>query len=151
MSEADGQTGGCLCGKVRYRIARPAHEVVACHCAMCRRWSGGVLFTVDCEKDDVNFEGEAHIARYGSSDWAERGFCRECGSGLFYQLKETGQYIISAGTLDDATPLSLHMEFFVEEKPGFYAFANETRKLTGEEVFALFAPSDGDRDGATPG
>lgn len=142
MAEGSEQTGGCLCGKVRFTMARPAHEVVACHCSMCRRWSGGVLFTVDCQKDEIAFEGEEHIRRYRSSDWAERGFCGNCGSGLFYQLLDTGQYIMSAGTLDEMSGLGLAMEFFIEEKPAWYAFANETRKLTGEEVFAMFMPQE---------
>ena len=30
-------------------------------------------------------------------------------------------------------------QIFIEEKPSFYAFANETKNMTGEEVFALFA------------
>ena len=34
------QTGGCLCGAVRYRVAGPLRDVVACHCAQCRRSSG---------------------------------------------------------------------------------------------------------------
>lgn len=142
MSEERVQTGRCLCGKVRFRIAKPAHDVVACHCSMCRRWSGGVLFAVDCG-DAVAFEGEENVVRYRSSEWAERGFCGVCGAGLFYRLIESGQYIISAGAIDDQEALKLATEFFIDDKPAYYAFANETRKLTGEEVFALFAPEDG--------
>ena len=33
--------GRCLCGAVRVRVARLASTMSACHCDMCRRWSGG--------------------------------------------------------------------------------------------------------------
>ena len=35
-------TGGCLCGGVRYKVARPLRDVVLCHCSMCRRTHGHV-------------------------------------------------------------------------------------------------------------
>ncbi|VAW85809.1 hypothetical protein MNBD_GAMMA17-2160 [hydrothermal vent metagenome] len=34
----------------------------------------------------------------------------------------------------------LDIQVFIDEKPGYYCFSNETRKLTGEEAFAEFSP-----------
>ena len=34
-------------------------------------------------------------------------------------------------------------QIFIDEKPDFYSFANETTTLTGEEVFAQFNDSQG--------
>ncbi len=31
-------------------------------------------------------------------------------------------------------------QIFIDEKPSFYCFANETNKMTGAEVFAKYAP-----------
>ena len=76
------QTGRCLCGKVKFTIGEGVDEIGACHCDMCRRWSGGPMFALHC-KGPVEFEGEEHIMRYKSSDWGERGFCGVCGSSLF--------------------------------------------------------------------
>lgn len=141
MGEDNQQSGGCLCGKVRFRITVPAREVSVCHCSMCRRWNGGPAFAIECDRAVV-FEGEEHIVRYKSSDWAERCFCGICGSNLFYFLIGEGQYIINAGTLDDQSGLEMTTQIFIEEKPGFYTFANETKMMTGEEVFALYALLD---------
>jgi hypothetical protein len=141
MPASDPQHGGCLCGRVRFSIAKPSHHAIACHCSMCRRWSGGVLFSIDAEHA-VSFDGEEHLVWYRSSDWAERGFCRTCGSGLVYRLTQSGQLIVSAGALDDQSTLELGTEFFVDEKPAYYAFANDTEKLTGQEVFARFMPPE---------
>lgn len=99
------------------------------------------MFALECE-EAVAFEGEDHIVRYKSSDWAERGFCRHCGSHLFYRLIPAGHYAIPAGALDRQDDLRLTSQIFIDDKPGYYDFANETRKLTGEEVFALFAPPE---------
>ena len=31
------QTGGCLCGEIRYEITEAPHLVYACHCVDCQR------------------------------------------------------------------------------------------------------------------
>jgi len=30
-------------------------------------------------------------------------------------------------------------EIFIDEKPDYFSFANDTKKMTGAEVFAMFA------------
>lgn len=126
--------GTCLCGDIRIEAA-DHDDVGLCHCSMCRRWSGGPMFAVHCGPD-VTIHGEG-VARYASSDWAERGFCRRCGTHLFYHLRQAGEYILPAGLFQDHA-FRLTGEIFIDEKPGFYALANDTRKLTGAEVFAQF-------------
>ncbi len=93
---------------------------------------------VDCGTE-VAFEGEENIAVFDSSQWADRGFCRKCGSHLFYRLKANRQYFVPAGLLDEIEAPVFDHEMFIEEKPTFYAFANRTEKLTGAELFARFA------------
>lgn len=133
--------GGCLCGAVRFTAASCNNHVGACHCGMCRKWGGGPWLTVDCGKE-VSFEGEDAIAVYPSSDWAERGFCKHCGSHLFYRLRESRQYMMPVGLFDEIdTPVFDH-QVFIDAKPGWYDFANATKNMTGEEVFALYAPKE---------
>ena len=38
--------------------------------------------------------------------------------------------------------MKLTTEIFIDEKPDYYAFANETKKLTGEEAMATLMPAD---------
>jgi hypothetical protein len=84
----------------------------------------------------VAFDGAENIARYDSSEWAERGFCRQCGSNLFYHLKGTERYIMWVGSFDDQTPFKLDGEIFIDEKPDAYAFAGDHPRLTGAEFMA---------------
>ena len=128
--------GGCLCGAVEVEAISGNTNAGACHCNICRRWGGGPLMAVDCGLD-VSFSNEDSITRYASSDWAERGFCSACGTHLFYHLKGKGQYIMPAGLFADAeSSLTFDHQIFIEEKPGYYAFANDTHNMTGAEVFA---------------
>lgn len=145
MNETNGATGRCLCGKVSFRLQGPATTVDACHCEMCRRWCGGPFLALHGQ-GPVHFEGEEHIVRYRSSDWAERGFCGKCGSNLFYRLVGTDEVMPAAGALDDQSGLTFSTQVFIDEKPAWYAFTNDTRTMTGAEIFALYAPKDGEKD-----
>ena len=111
----------------------------ACHCGMCRKWGGGPFLAVDCGQE-VNISGEENVTTYASSEWAERAFCKHCGSNLYYRVVETGEHYVCAGLLDETDGLVLEGQIFIDEKPAFYDFANETKNMTGAEVFAAFAP-----------
>lgn len=148
---ADGERieGKCLCGAVTVRAVPKRRHVEACHCTMCRRWSGLAYLGVQCGTD-VEFGGEEHIVRYRSSGWAERGFCGRCGSSLFYHYLPKGTYGLLAGIFPDDALLPLNEEIFIDEKPDYYAFAGDAEKLTGAEVMAKFGvgqESGGSGDG----
>lgn len=129
-------SGTCLCGAVTFEAEGVDPHYHACHCGMCRRWASGPLFAVATKR--VSFAGADNIARYDSSEWAERGFCKRCGTNLFYLLKPTGQYIMSVGAFDDPAGFKLEGELFIDLKPEGYAFAGEHERLTEAEVFAKY-------------
>ena len=82
-------TGSCLCKTVQVEFPLEQEVFDACHCGMCRKWGGGPAFTVNGGLK-ASFKGEEFISIYRSSEWAERGFCKACGTHLFYRLKESG-------------------------------------------------------------
>lgn len=130
--------GACLCGSIEV-VAEDHEEVGLCHCDMCRRWSGGPMFAVH-GGTRVEFKG-GEPARYRSSDWAERGFCPTCGTHLFYRLVQTDEYALPAGLFQEAG-FRLTSEIFIDEKPAYYELKNQTQKMTGQEVFAMYAPGN---------
>ncbi len=133
-------TGKCLCGAVKFAAESVDAHVHACHCSMCRGWTGGPMLAATVQ--NITFEGEAHIKRFASSEWAERGFCTECGTSLFYHLKEPGMYMMATGTFDNSEQFGLAGEIYVDEKPSGYNFAGDHPRLTGEEFLAsINAPS----------
>lgn len=129
--------GSCLCGQVTLSLEAISHHVGVCHCSMCRKWSGGSFIGVEAN-GKISLTGEEHIVRYKSSDWARRGFCKSCGTHLFYHLVGNNQYILPAGLFDDDKGFELEHQIFIEEKPHYYSFAEKTQNMTGAEVFAQF-------------
>jgi hypothetical protein len=134
-------SGRCLCGAVRFTAEEVETDHHACHCGMCRRWSGGGPFFA-AHVRGVVFAGEEKLAIYESSEWARRGFCGACGTTLFYFLKPTQEYMMSVGAFDDQGPFRLAREIFVDHKPPGYALAGEHPRWTEEETLARLGPPD---------
>ncbi len=122
-------SGKCLCGAVAFEAAAERENVDACHCAQCRSWSGHYWVSVNVRRETVKFlQGEENVGWHRSSDHVRRGFCRECGSALFWQPDQHPQYshifAISAGSLDAPTGLRLSEHIFVGEKGDYYELAD---------------------------
>ena len=137
--------GQCLCGEVTIKATQLDHKMGACHCSKCRKWGAGPFLGVDCGSA-VTFTHPELISTFDSSDWAERGFCKNCGTHLFYRLKGNNQHIVPIDLFDfDSSDLKEAIVFdhqiFVDEKPGYYSFSETTHNMTGAEVFAQFAPT----------
>ncbi|WP_029006903.1 GFA family protein [Azospirillum halopraeferens] len=137
MSATDGTavlTGGCLCGAVRYAIAERPLGVVNCHCSQCRRFHGHVGAYVSIPRGTVRITGEKSVSWYRSSATARRGFCRTCGSSLFWSGEGQPLLDVAAGTLDEPTGLTTLRHIFVASKGDYYAIAD------GLECFEASAP-----------
>ena len=137
MSDSKTLEGHCLCGEVQVTATVSSNSVGACHCSMCRQWTSSPMQTLDCGTD-VSISGETNVGVFSSSDWAERGFCKQCGSTLFYKVKANGQYFMAAGLFGDLDGFEFDHEVFIDEKPAFYSFAGERKLLTSQEVFDFF-------------
>jgi len=136
--------GQCLCGAVRFEAARVHNQIGACHCRQCRRWASGPYFAV--RTGSVTFEGDDNLGRYRSSAWAERGFCKRCGSSLFYRMIEEDRYMMAAGSFDDQSEFELDRQVFIDEKPGFYGFAQATKTSTAADFFDRYGLADRQED-----
>jgi len=134
-------TGRCLCGTVKYRVKNKIKETSACHCEMCRRWASGPFFGTSMI-DEITFSGEDNITHYRSSNWAERAFCKVCGSSLYFRMIEAGQLFLATGTLDDQSEIVMNREVFIDEKPDYYSFSGDAKKMTGKEMFDMYTPTD---------
>jgi hypothetical protein len=146
MSSGGALSGGFLCGAVRFTAVPRDRDFGVCHCGMCRRWTAGPFFALECG-DTVKVEDRSNLGVYRSSEWAERCFCKTCGTALFYRLVDKNFYVVSAEAFDDRSAFTLASEIFIDEKPAYYAFANPTKKMTGAEVFAAFAGPDAGQGG----
>jgi hypothetical protein len=149
MSRLDGQSvtieasemdGKCLCGTITVK-APDKKTIDACHCGMCRRWGGGPALGIACGSD-VQIEHRDQLKVYQSSEWAERAFCGECGTHVFYRLLGSNEYFVPVGLFQDDIDFEFTEQIFIDRKPGYYFFGNQTLNLTEAEVFAKFAPDE---------
>lgn len=124
-------TGGCLCGAVQYEVRGPLRDVVNCHCSMCQRLHGGFGPHSKARKTNISVTKSDGLAWYKSSDIAQRGFCRVCGSGLFWEPFELDATGILAGTLDGPIGLKTIGHIFVGEKADFYEIDDELPSYEG--------------------
>jgi len=129
-------TGGCLCGKVRYEIQGPLRGIVNCHCSMCQKLHGSFGAHTKARKVNIRITEAAGLAWFKTSDVARRGFCKECGSSLFWEPFEFDATGILAGSLDGPTGLETIGHIFVGEKCDFY--------LINDDLPQFLASSNGE-------
>ena len=145
MNDSASASGRCLCGAVRFEVARMPREIGACHCGMCRRWSGGGPLLGGISDAPVAITVGEALQWYAASSWGERGFCFECGGSLFWRQKgaAAGWLVCIAALPDSAdaaagesTAPQLAQHIFIDDKPAYYAFADAAPRLTGAEFTA---------------
>lgn len=123
--------GGCLCGAVRYEVKGSLRDVINCHCNMCQRLHGSFGPHSKARKVDITITKNDGLAWYKTSNVAQRGFCRECGSSLFWEPFELDSTGILAGSLDGPTSLRTMGHIFVAEKPDYYEITDGLPQFEG--------------------
>jgi hypothetical protein len=91
-------TGGCQCGAVRYALyAEPTNPHV-CHCRMCQKAFGSYFAPLAGVPlgDFAWVKGTPGI--FKSSEVVERGFCRDCGTPLFFRYVDKDRISVSLGS-----------------------------------------------------
>ncbi|MCP5277577.1 MAG: GFA family protein [Thiobacillus sp.] len=95
--------GGCLCGRVRFRITGPIRNIVHCHCSRCRKAQGSA-FATNGFVATVHFQimaGEGELTGYESSPGQSKYFCRHCGSPIMSRnTARPNQVRIRLGTIE---------------------------------------------------
>ncbi len=118
-------TGGCLCGAVKYEIRGPLRDVINCHCSKCRRFHGNVAAYTAVKRSDLVFLHEEGLKWYRSvtdeTPNVHRGFCRECGCSLFWDVRGSGDTVcVAAGTLDLPTNLKTLGHVWLSQAGDYY-------------------------------
>ncbi|MEL6682964.1 MAG: GFA family protein, partial [Pseudomonadota bacterium] len=99
-------TGRCECAAVSFEIADARNTITFCHCSQCRRISGHYWASTRVAMADITFTKKDGLAWFASSEHARRGFCKLCGSPLFYQPNGADHLGVSAGCLDLPTNMT---------------------------------------------
>jgi hypothetical protein len=112
------QTGGCLCGAVRYELDGETGPLVDCHCRFCRRAHGAAFVTsMLVATDRIRFVSGEDAIRHHS----QRFFCGVCATRLFNRVPaHPAATMLIVASLDDppSTPSALHVN--LESKAPWY-------------------------------
>ena len=103
---ADGFSGGCACGAVRYTVSSEPVAFMLCHCRDCQFASGGEPAAVVVVPRAAFEMTQGTVKRYAKTSEAgntvTRQFCPECGTPMFSELGGNPDlWVVKAGTLDD--------------------------------------------------
>ena len=116
MTLAYPMTGGCQCGAVRFRAASLLDNPHVCHCRMCQKATGGFFAAlVGVANEDLTWT-RGTPAVFNSSAGIERGFCRDCGTPLFFHRVGGAHYSLTIGAFDIPAAIPLRFEYGTEAK-----------------------------------
>lgn len=148
---SNGQSGQCLCGKVRYDTGSAPLWVTVCYCRFCQRATGSdKMIEPIFERASFAFSGHDPAIHTtvseGSGKQVHVHFCPDCGTKLALTFERwpdrIGLYI---GTLDDPASIAVTPEnskhIFVSEAragtvlpPGVKTFARHAAELDGTPI-----------------
>ncbi|MEM9343291.1 MAG: GFA family protein [Pseudomonadota bacterium] len=118
------QTGGCLCGAVRYTLSAPPKWTAMCHCDSCRRAASAPLVPwMGFHPDHVTWTGER--TEYRSSPHAKRSFCPTCGSQMsFESTRWPGEIHLYGVSLDSPEAYAPQSHCYTDEQLGWLHMAD---------------------------
>ncbi len=113
-------TGGCQCGKLRYRITGPLSGVHICHCRMCQKAFGNFFAALaGVKRSDIAWSGDAPSV-FRSSSVVSRGFCPACGTPLTFAYDHSNHVNVAIGSLDNPALALPQQQYGIESRlPAF--------------------------------
>lgn len=133
-------SGGCQCGRIRFRVTGTPGDASICHCRMCQKAFGNFGAALVSIPDGQMTWTRGKPAEFRSSDIVARGFCADCGTPLY--MKEDGDptYEVAIGAFDDPNALPpLSRQSGVESRVRWFAGMQD---LPTEETTDYRTPED---------
>lgn len=124
--------GGCLCGAVRFKAVGEPERVGLCHCATCRKNTGGpyLAFAV-FEVGRVTIEGALKAHRAPTID---RRFCPQCGTLICLAEEGVDEIDLMLGTFDEPPPFTPQYELWVSHRQDWLSAVPAARQYAGNRV-----------------
>ncbi len=142
MSEAKTYHGSCLCGGVNYEIDGPLRPIVGCHCVQCRKTSGHHVAATQGRANKLRFVKDEGLSWHRSSPDAERGFCRNCGSSLFWRRVGSELISICAGTLEEGHGLQMVCHIHADTPGTYYGITDGLPQIDQADLASLAPPPE---------
>lgn len=137
-------SGGCLCGAIRFDVARFVGPFELCHCSRCRKAFGSAFAAlIGVKAEDVSWiSGRDGIQRYEAPvrkhpPGFRTAFCGQCGSPMPVFEADDDWFEIAAGILDDDPGLRPDRHIFVECGSAWYEILDDLPQLTKGDVVRM--------------
>lgn len=114
--------GSCLCGGVRFTMDGLLRDVINCFCSQCRKTSGHYVAATAIRKEHLTLHSAETLAWYECLPGIRRGFCKQCGSSLFWDPGPGETMSVMAGTLEPPTGLRSVQNIHQEDASDYCAF-----------------------------
>jgi hypothetical protein len=114
------KTGSCLCEEVSFELRGPLDDVIACHCSQCRKQTGNFWVSTHTNDEDLHFTKKEALVWFRSSPSVQRGFCRTCGSTLFWKSDNSQVTSVCAGVIDGKSELKLAGHIYTDDAGDYY-------------------------------
>ncbi|MDZ3832724.1 MAG: GFA family protein [Sphingopyxis sp.] len=135
-------SGGCQCGAVRYHATAVLDTSHICHCRMCQKASGNFFAALIGVPRDALCWTRGAASTFNSSDKVERGFCRDCGTPLYYDYRESRHLSVTTGSLDEPARFPPKVQFGTEGRMSWFDTLPRLREEgTTEETMAEIVES----------
>lgn len=137
-------TGSCLCGGVRFEIARAVGPFELCHCPRCRKASGSAFVAgLGVRVADYRLLAGSELVRRWEASLRDHpppyrvAFCERCGSPVPDPPEGAEWFEIAAGLLDADPGLRPDKHIFVACGSSWYEIADSLPRLTQRELIEL--------------
>lgn len=108
------RSGGCQCGRIRFRAASLKDNPHVCHCRMCQKATGN-FFAALVGVPYADFQWtRGEPAEFRSSAKVARGYCRDCGTPLYFRHEDSRHISMSIGAFDDPASIPLNFQLGME-------------------------------------
>ncbi|MGF1459171.1 MAG: GFA family protein [Leptolyngbyaceae cyanobacterium] len=131
-------TGGCFCGRVKYRISGKLKDPRSCHCSQCRKAfnSQASAYAIVEPSDFMWTSGEELLTTYTGEQGFGLQFCKVCGSTLCGTCKGT-IHGVTLGCVDGSPELDSVKHIYVGSKADWEVMPHGVQIfLEGEDVDA---------------
>ena len=131
LDNAPHYSGGCQCGKVRFRVEGALGDASICHCRMCQKASGNFYQPLVSVRGAKLSWTRGQPKYFQSSNHARRGFCADCGTPLCYEAPDGVGLAI--GAFDDPAQIVPTIQWGIEAK---LPYVDAIPGLPGEDTMA---------------
>lgn len=129
------QTGGCLCGSLRYQACPQPDTAYYCHCRDCQIGSGSAFHVAVFADQNSFYLLSGEVGTYtkiaDSGNEISRMFCKNCGTPVYWiGTNYPGIVILSVSSLDDPESMEPSSEIWMDSAVSWRRIHPELRSFS---------------------